>query len=222
MRPYFKRALTLILAGAVCLALLAGCGQNLSASDLVRNNLDLIYLDKYTEEYLQQVSLTEEEAEANYNEGIAVEVEYFATRFDIELDACDATIQPQLAEVLHQIYDHSRYEVGGSTKTDEGYEVEVTIYPIDILQKVMEEDVDDFVSEWQFRGENGEFTGMEEEEFETLWAQGIIDMVYARVDSIGYLAPQTVTVHVVKNEATERYTIDSDDFMSVDLLILAY
>ena len=217
-----KRNAVLALAALTCLGMLTGCGSRFSAADLVQSNLDLIYLDQYTEEYLRQVSCTEEEAEALYTDGIAVEVDYFADRFDIDLDACDATIAPQLSELFHQIYSHSRYEVGESRRADDGYEVALTIYPIDIIQKVSDEDVDDYLDRWQARGEAGEFAEMDEQQFETAWAQGIIDMVYARVDSIGYLEAQAITVHVVQDAESGRYSIDSEDFQAVDALMIAY
>ena len=46
-------------------------------------------------------------------------------------------------------------------------------------------------------------------------------MVSARVDSIGYLDPQTISVQVVKGD-DGRYSIDESDFSRIEGLIIAY
>ncbi len=219
MEHYIKRGLALALSALLCLGVLAGCGSTFSAADLVQGNLDLIYLNQYTGEYLDSVNLTKEEAGQEYEDGIAVKVDYFCTYFEVVLESCDDTVEPQITELYHQIYDHSKYEVGSETRSGDTYLVELTVYPIDIMQKVMEEDADAFVTQWQERVEAGEFAT--EEAFETAWAQGIIDMVSARLDSIGYLDPQTISVQVTKGE-DGRYSIDSSDFSRIDGLIIAY
>lgn len=216
-----KRVLALALSAVMCLALLTGCGGAFSAGDLVQHNLDLIYLNQYDSSYLKQVDLTEEEADQQYEDGIAVEVEYFCNYFNIDLDACDDTIEPQITELYKQIYPHSKYEVGETTKNGDNYDVELTIYPIDIMQKVVEEDAEAFAADWQARGEAGEFYSMTDEEFETAWAQGIIDLIFARVATIGYLDAQTMTVHVEK-DTDGVYAINSDDFSNIDAWIIAY
>ena len=216
-----KRVLALILSAVMCMALLTGCAGAFSAGDLVQHNLDLIYLNQYDSNYLKQVDLTEEEAEQQYEDGIAVEVEFFCDYFNIDLDACDDTIEPQITELYHQIYPSSKYEVGETTKNGDAYEVELTVYPIDIMQKVMEEDAEAFAQDWTERGNAGEFLTMSDEEFETAWAQGVIDLVFARVATIGYLEPETMTVHVEK-DSSGVYSINSDDFASADALIIAY
>ena len=46
-------------------------------------------------------------------------------------------------------------------------------------------------------------------------------MVSARIDSIGYLDPQTISVQGVKGE-DNVYVIDDSDFNRIDSLIIAY
>ena len=115
----------------------------------------------------------------------------------------------------------SKYEVGSESKNGETYLVEVTIYPIDIISKIMDEDAEDFTEKWQTRVENGEFDNSTEEEVEQTWAREIIDMVDARINSIGYLDPQTISVQVTKDD-DDYYGIDSGDFDRIDSLIIQY
>ena len=219
MKHNVKKVFALVLSAVLCLAVLAGCGSSFSATELVKGNLDLIYLNQYSDTYLKSVDLTKEEANQQYEDGIAVEVDYFCNYFNVVLDSCDDTIEPQITEMYHQIYDHSKFEVGGESKNGDTYLVELTVYPIDIFQKFVEEDWETYLSQWQERYLAGEFAS--EEEAETDWAQGLIDLVNARMDSIGYLDPQTVSVQVTKGE-DGLYSIDNNDFSRIDGLMVAY
>lgn len=219
MKYNVKKLLALALSAVLCLGVLSGCGSSFSATDLVKGNLDLIYLNQYTDTYLKSVNLTKDEANQQYEDGIAVEVEYFCNYFSIVLDSCDDTIEPQITELYHQIYEHSKFEVGGESKNGDTYLVELTVYPIDIMQKVMEEDSETISATWEEMNAAG---GLDTEEaYETAWAQLIIDTVSAHVDTIGYLEPQTISVQVTKG-TDNRYTIDSNDFSRIDGLIITY
>ncbi len=219
MKHNVKKLLALALSAVLCLGVLSGCGSSFSATDLVKGNLDLIYLNQYTDEYLKSVDLTKDEANQQYEDGIAVEVEYFCNYFSVVLDYCDDTIEPQITDLYHQIYEYSKFEVGGESKNGDTYLVELTVYPIDIMQKVMEEDSETITATWEEMNAAG---GLDTEEaYETAWAQLIIDTVSARVGSIGYLEPQTISVQVTKG-ADNLYTIDSNDFSRIDGLIIAY
>ena len=221
MRRNLKKVLAIALAAVLCLGVLAGCGSSFSADGLVKGNLDLIYLNQYTDSYLKSVGLTKEEANQQYEDGIAVEVSSFANYFNIELDTCDESIETEIADLYRRIYSYSKYEVGGVSKNGDTYLVELTIYPIDIMRTVMSEDVEAFGEDWQARGAAGEFDEMTEEEFETAWAESIIDMVKARVTTIGYLEPETISVQVAKSDAG-LYTISENDFNRIDSLIIDY
>lgn len=210
-----------VVAMGLVLCLLAGCGMFFAATDLVQGNLDVIYRNEYTQEYLDSVTMTAEEADAQYEEGIGVEVEYFAYYFDILLEYCDESYEERIADLYHEIYAHSKYEVGGQTQNGDTYLVELTVYPIDIMVNVVEEDAEAFMADWQARGEAGEFDEFTDQEFEEAWADGIISLVEARVDDIGYLEPEVISVQITPDE-DGVYSISDNDFQRIDSLIIAY
>ena len=212
--------MALALAAALCLGLLSGCGS-FSASELVKSNLDLIYLDQYSDDYLKKVGLDKEQAEQQYEGGLEMEAEYFADLFSIELDTCGDEVRQQIIDLYRQIYTHSKYEVGTESRSGDTYLVQLTVYPIDIFQKVADEDTDSFWENMQTRADAGEFADMTDEEYEVAWAQAVIDMVAARIDSIDYLDPQTISVQVVKDD-DGVYSIDTSDFNRIDSLMIAY
>lgn len=214
------KVMALALAAALCLGLLSGCGS-FSASELVKSNLDLIYLDQYSDDYLKKVGLDKEQAEQQYEGGLEMEAEYFADLFSIELDTCGDEVRQQIIDLYRQIYTHSKYEVGTESRSGDTYLVQLTVYPIDIFQKVADEDTDSFWENMQTRADAGEFADMTDEEYEVAWAQAVIDMVAARIDSIDYLDPQTISVQVVKDD-DGVYSIDASDFNRIDSLMIAY
>ena len=214
------KVIAIVLAVVLCMGLLSGCGS-FSATELVKNNLDLIYLNQYTDDYLTRVGLDKEQADQEYEDGLEVEAEYFASTFDIDLDICGDEIRQQIIDLYRQIYTHSKYEVGAESRSGDTYLVQLTVYPIDIFQKVNDEDAEAFLADMQERADAGEFVNMTDDEYEVVWAQAIIDMVSARIDSIGYLDPQTISVQVVKGE-DNVYVIDDSDFNRIDSLIIAY
>lgn len=219
MKRTLKKLLALSLSAAVCVGLLAGCGS-FSASDLVKSNLDFIYLDQYTDDYLKKVDLTKEEAHQQYEQGIQMEVQAFASYFNIDLDLCDSSISDEIADLYHQIYPHSTYEVGETSTSGETYLVSLTIYPMDIIDQAMAHSTE-FGAAWQERINNGEFGDATEKQYEEAWANAIIDLVSAQLDSIGYLDPQTISVQVTKDE-DGVYGIDSGDFQRIDILMIDY
>lgn len=217
-----NKVLCLVLSMLLSLSVLTGCGgKDFDAAGLVQGNLDLIYLNQYTDEYLELVSLTAEDAQATYDQGIEVEVAYFAEAFGIDLESCDASVEEELTSIYKQLYSNSKYEVGETSKTENGYEVSLTIHPIDVMYLVITEDCTPFVNEWTLRNTNGEFSGMEQAEYENLWAQGILDMVKARMETVGYLEPQTISVTVALDES-DCYVIDGTDFQNINSLIIQY
>lgn len=220
MKRILKKMLALVLGAAVCVGLLAGCGSSVPVSELVKNNLDMIYLDQCTDDFLKRIDLTKEEAHQQYEQSIQTEVQFFASYFNIDLDLCDSSISDEIADLYHQIYPHSKYEVGNTSINGETYLVSLTIYPIDVIDQAMAHSTE-FDENWQERIDSGEFDNMTEAQAEEAWANAIIDLVSAQLDSIGYLDPQTISVQFVK-EGDGVYRIDSSDFRRIDMLMIDY
>lgn len=200
-------------------ALLAGCVfASFDPKAHLQGNLDAQYLNKYSDEYLNSVVNTKEELEKAYDDGLDYEADYFIEYFGIVIDKCADTVKTEIKDMYKEIYSHAKYEIGDASKSGDTYLVSLTIYPIDIVQKVINEDWDAFAEAWQA---DDTLYDMTEEEFETAWAEGIIDLFKARIDSIDYLEPETISVQIVKDD-DGVYTISSNDFQRIDSLIIQY
>ncbi len=136
------RSLCLVCALCVLCFTLSGCGSKTSTSDvqmLVQGNLDVIYLDQISEEFLQMVDSTEADAQQAYETGLEAGIEMAAFYFSIDLDACDDTIPQRLDSIMSRIYSHASYQVGSVTLLETGILVAVAGYPMDICLNVVVE-----------------------------------------------------------------------------------
>ena len=216
-----NRIVALLLVVVMSAALLTGCGGLIPAKALVQGNLDAVYLGKYSDEYLKLVDSDKAQAEKDYESGIENEVEYFAQYFSIDLSMCSDSTKEKIADMYRQIYSKSKYEVGDQSNNGDTYLVELTVYPIDIFDKVINEDADDFDAKWQARIDAGEFDEMSDAEIMDAWALAIVEFVSERIPNIGYLEPQTISVQIKTND-DDTYSIDSGDFQRIDSLIIQY
>lgn len=219
MKHGFRCAAVTAALCVLSILLLSGC-SSFSSGDYVQSNLDLIYLDQYTDESLQQVNLSEDEAHQKHEDKITAEAQTFASYFAIELDSCDSSVQERIHTLYQQIYPNSKYVIGSPATSDGVYLVPVTIYPIDIIDKAMENSAA-FSESWQARIDAGEFTALSETEYETAWANAILDLVSENQDTIGYLEPQTISVQVTKDD-DGAYHMDESEFQRINSLIIDY
>ena len=208
-----KRFAALALALALALSL-AGCGAMEDVSrTLVQGNLDEIYLGKYSDEFLELVDITADEAEANYLQWLQTEAEFFTYYFDITYPTEELT--NELVELYKEIYSNSRYEVGESTKVDDTtYGVQLTIYHIDIMQKVVDQS-EPVITELN----NQTFDTYEA--YDAAWAEAFIQLCRDNLDSVGYLDPVEMVVQV-KRDDNNVWTIYEDDFQDIDLAMIHY
>ena len=87
-------------------------------------------------------TITAEEAEATHLANVLAEAEIFSIYWSIvdpdrvqSWDALD-TAQNEIITLMNEIYDHSKYTVAPAVAQSDGsYTVEVTISPIDVVQK---------------------------------------------------------------------------------------
>ncbi len=212
----------------VCLTVtaLAGCGLSFNAKGYVKGSLDALYLGTFDAEYLKITDSTEADMLKIYEEGLKYEADYFISYFNLASDFLTDAMYQEIIDLYKTIYSQAKYEVGEVSSTSDGFTVKVTIYPMDIIQRVYDEDQDEYMAKWNEGWQDGTYEAMTEEEFEQFWARSIIDLFSARVNNIGYLEPQTISVQIVpdvSSTSSEKiFVISDDDLQRIDELILKY
>ncbi len=215
-----KKIICAILCVVMMVCSLTGCLAEFDAKAYVQGNIDVVYLNKITDEYLKIVSNTKDELNDIYEQGMEVEADYFVSYFSIDLSIAPEGTFERIVEIYKQIYANSKYEVGEPLKSGEDYLVDVTIYPMDIIMKVVEEDWEAFEESYVAAASESE-TELTAEELEALWVDGILGLVENRISNIGYLEPQTISISVTKG-ADGAYSISDNDFGRIDTLIIQY
>lgn len=218
MKSIIKKSGILIFILTVMLSLtgcsLFGNGKKQYAS-YVKSLLDVNYKADFTE-YMKITGSTQEEAQKVYDDGITYLAEALMTAYGIN-DVEGSDIKSQFADLAKEIYSHASYEITETTKTDGVFQVTVTIYPIDILA-ITYDDVVAYIEDINNRVTAGEYNDYELDEYETEYAQGILDILTAALPDIGNKEGVAVTVTILDNG--EYYYISDADFLALDKAIL--
>ena len=230
-----KKGKTLIAVALslVCALALSGCGGILSilgnspaetVKTLVQGNLDEIYLGKYDSEFLELTNTTEAEAEQNYLDGLSVEARYFADYCSI--DYLTDEIEDEIVDLYKDIYSHSKYELGEVRKIDDDtYGVQLTIYPMDIMQQLADSSVD-AITEFNAQYSDAELELINTDPdayaaYDEAWAQMLIDLCRSLIPGTGYMDPVTMLVQVVR-DSDGYWSISDNDFSEIDADIIYY
>ena len=212
-----------IFSAIVLLSILAltGCGGQDAPSDFaqvyVRGILDTLYLGEYSEDFLS-VTDTQDPAglEAEYLAGLETEVHYFAYYFGV--GELTESAKADLTELYRDLYQLSRYEVQPSVSLDGSYTVNVIVEPLDIIDRVVKEDLETFAVEMKIASADG----LTSDDYEKQYIEGLIGLIREKMDAPGYGEPVTLTLEVVQNPEDELYYIKGNGLAEIDEQIIQY
>jgi len=197
---------------------LTGCGSNKGVK--YKNYVESLITANYlgvSSEYVQTTGINEADAEAMYlqnMERLAGSLEQF---YDFDISS-DIELSPRMTELAKKIYSKTRFEVQDAYKENEIYYVNVTVYPIDILNQA-HPDVVACVEDFNQRVKNGEFNDYEKDEYERVFASSIIEILEKASDSMTYKDPVEVKVRIITTDSS--FYIKNEDFRTIDAAILA-
>lgn len=223
------------LAGAAVLAVsLTACGSidlNLGGQgdrmkSYVQGYLDLTYKGKFNQSYLEELDMTEAEAQEQYEQGLQVEVEFFENAIGI-IEYPTQEVTQRLTQMYQDIYSHSDYTVGAANKLDSGnYAVEVTVRPIDVMTYLTADDFqavfDQILSEKGISSQSQleALTEDEYKEIDGLYAQQIMDLVEEQLANVGHGEAESFTVLI--EDDGDLWTPSQEDFDAIDLAMIDY
>ena len=198
----------------VCIALLlslTGCGTNPSNYQAyVKSLITSNYLG-VTDEYVRLTGANEEDAESTYLQNVTRLADNLSMYYNLDISA-DPELAPAMVDLAKQIYGKAKFDVGTPYKDNNINYVDVTIYPIDIINQT-NSDVAAYVAGFNQALENGDYNDYTKEEYEYEFASGIIGILAGAVESIDYSTPETVKVRIITTE--DSYYIGSEDFRNI-------
>ena len=196
---------------------LSGCGVTKSAhyQTYVKSILMANYLGVFGD-YVSATGANEEDAEALYLQNVTRLANNLSQYYGLDISS-DPKLAPAMVDLSKQIYGKAKFEVGKAYKDNNINYVDVTIYPIDIINQTNEEVVA-YIDKFNAAVENGEYDSYTKEEYEYEYATGIIGILAYGANDISYAEPQTVTVRIIL--ADDSYYIGNEDFQKLDMAIL--
>lgn len=220
-----KRFAALALALGLTLTLGACKKSGLSTFDAkayVEGLLKETYLGEFDKNYMTLVGITEEEAQATYENCLDVEAQFFCYFYDIEYPTEEQ--MSQIKDLYAHIYANAKFQVVSAAQQEDGsFSVKLSIEPINIVQlaearfeDTMQPFYDKYPADVQQAMSDAEYEAMDQE-----YAQMILDLYESVMPEIGNEEAQSLSVQIEKGE-DGYYSLTDDDFNRIDSLIINY
>lgn len=229
----------LALALAACLLACAGCAttqaqiNEYNAVLYVRGVLDETYTGAPSENYLQLMDRTAQEAKETYQDNLEAEFsQRLAVRFEIDETFLKSDLRADFLDLLETVYSQASYSIGQATKLNGGrYCVEVSVTPVTFFQAAYADGYAKLRAAFEKahplpdEAAQADMTAAQlrkaQENFERKWAQEVYDYLYPRLDAVTTAAAVTKLVLVTPN-GTGEYTLSPTDLQDIDDLVLQY
>lgn len=215
MNKRIKISICLLLV--ICMLLgLTSCGAASNYQAYVRSLISSNYLG-VTGEYVKLTGTNDEDAEAMYLQNVTRLADNLSSYYSLDISA-DPELAPAMVELAKQIYSKTKFDVGKAYKDNNIDYVDVTIYPINIINQTNAEIIE-YVQGFNTAVENGDYNDYSKEEYEYEFASGIIGILAGAVSDIEYADPETVKVRIIVTD--DSYYIGNEDFRSIDSYIIS-
>lgn len=210
-----KRILCILLSLSMLLSL-SGCGgKSSNFQPYVKSLLNSNYLG-VTSEYVKLTGANEEDAEALYLQNVTRLADNLSTYYGLDIST-DPELAPAMVDLAKQIYSKAKFDVDKAYKDNNIYYVDVTVYPIDILNQTNGQIVQ-YVNSFNEAVDRGDYNDYTKEEYEYEFASGIIGILAGAVESISYTEPVTLKTRIITTE--DSYYIGNEDFREIDIHII--
>jgi hypothetical protein len=133
-------------------------------------------------------------------------------------NATTVNINNAFIEVARTIYSHADYSVSESYKKDGNYYVDVTIYPIDILNQAYD-DIMSHIDSFNTAVAAGKYNSYTEEQYEETFGLGISNILLRTCENIEYQDAVVVTVQIIDDG--DYYCISAEDLTAINNAIIA-
>lgn len=207
-----KKEISGIILIVIMTLLLVGCTADFDAEGYTKAVLDVSYKNQ-TEQYVELTESTEKDAEQIFEQNLDAMVEEFGGLMLSE--ELMENYRGLFADMMKQV----KYEVGEAIKDEEqNYTVNVTICPMRIFDDtyaVFQQEAEAYAREISDGALNGNAVPTEEEMQNHVFELYYQILKNALEDEVQYGDPETVTVHVNRDE-DNIYSIPKEDIAALD------
>lgn len=179
--------------------------------------LDINYKN-ISKDYMTLTGVSQKDAEAVYVANMDYQAHNLMSYYGVK-EVDDGTILSEFYYLAQTIFSNAKYEVTDvkHEKDSDKYTLEVTIYPLDTLETTYDEVVQ-YIENFNAQVDDGDYNNTSEVDYETEFAEGIIDILESTADEPGYMEPVVIEVPIQPSD--DYYYISDEDFLKLDAEIL--
>lgn len=216
-----RKRISYILGLIVICVLFTGCGKKFDASGYTQAVLDVSYKNEI-QKYVELTKSTEEEANQIFEDNLQSNLEMMLQAFDgYELSE---ELMEKYRVLFRDMMKQVKYTVGEAKETeDKNFKVDVTVEPMLIFHDTyaeLQKQSEDYATQVTNEVMNGAPLPSDEEMLSHVF-EIYYNILRNYVDQgMKYGEPQTVTIHVNKNEKN-IYSISQEDLAQIDGNVMA-
>lgn len=179
--------------------------------------LDINYKNQ-SKDYMTLTGVSQKDAEAVYVANMDYQAHNLMNYYGIK-EVDDGTVLSEFYYLAQSIFSNAKYEVTDviHDKDSDSYTLELTIYPLDTLEATYDQVVS-YIQKFNAQVDEGDFNNTTEVDYETEFAEGIMEILKSTVDNPGYMEP--VVLNVPIQPSNDYYYITDEDFLKIDRAIL--
>lgn len=220
MKSTIKRFITIFMVFTMIFSL-AGCGLFDSKAKVYSRYaislLDINYKN-ISKDYMTLTGVSQKDAEAVYVANMDYQAHNLMNYYGVK-EVDDGTILSEFYYLAQSILKNAKYEVTDvkNDKDGNGYTLELTVYPLDTLETTYDEVVS-YIEGFNTRVDEGDYNNTTEVDYETEFAEGIIDILEKTAANPGYMDPVVLEIPIQPSD--DYYYISDEDFLKIDKNIL--
>lgn len=220
MKSVFKK-ITIVTMICVMVLSLAGCSLFDSKAKVysryATSLLDINYKN-ISKDYMTLTGVSQKDAEAVYVANMDYQAHNLMNYYGVK-EVDDGTILSEFYYLAQAIFSNAKYEVTDvkKDKDSDSYTLELTIYPLDTLETTYDQIVE-YIEGFNARVDEGDYNDTTEVDYETEFAEGIIDILTTTTDNPGYMDPVVLEIPIQPSD--DYYYITDEDFIKIDQNIL--
>lgn len=221
MKHHLKRYSKLMIFGltaTLAMTSITGCmhRKKTTYQTYMQNILDVNYKGDFNG-YVDDNEGSKDDAQTMYNDTIDYLSDQLINHYSLA-NADSDQVKEIFNETAKTIYSRSKYEVSQAYKNGDDYYVDVTVYPMDILNQAFD-DVFAYIEDSNKKIAAGDFNNTVKEDYETQFAQGVADILQDKSSSMEYRSPVVVSVKITDDG--DYYCADSSGLSQIDASMLA-
>lgn len=186
-------------------------------SRYVTSLLDINYKN-VSKDYMTLTGVSQKDAEAVYVANMDYQAHNLMSYYGVK-EVDDGTILSEFYYLAQAIFSNAKYEVTDvkEDKDTGSYTVEITISPLDTLEVTYDEVVA-YIENFNARVDEGDYNNTTEVEYETEFAEGIINILNSTTANPGYMDPVVLEIPIEPSD--DYYYITDEDFLLMDSYML--